>query len=111
VGTGIGSSRSLIYRIVANGSKSLLIREASEVMGVQFTHPDALSQGTSGCTASQSAASVGTLPQLMAHPLLLSSRGPSRLCSLLAQGSLWLVGICFMLGKAVVSLVKHKAVF
>lgn len=96
VGTGIGSSRSLIHGIVANGPKSLFsLEKPGRLWRVQFIHPDALSQCTRGYTASQSTASVGTLPP----PWLLSSRGRSCTWILLTLGSLWLVGICFMLAR------------
>lgn len=107
VGTGIGSSRSLICGIVANGPKSLLIREAWAVMTSVICSPRCVIPGhKEGYTASKSTAGAGTLP-----PPLRSSRGHSCLWNLLVLDSFWLVGTCFTLGKAVVSLVKHKAVF
>lgn len=110
VGTGIGSSRSLVCGIVANGPKSLLIREAWELMksAISSLRPITPGHKRLHSTASQGAASVGTLPP----PLLLSPRGHPCLWSLLTLGSLWLVGTCFMPGKAVVSfVVSWAAVF
>lgn len=109
VGTGIGSSRSLVCGIAASGPESLLVSEAWEMRKTAIYSPRLIIPGHKNpglCTASQSTASVGiassTVPEL---------QGPFCSWSLLTLGSKWLVDTCFVLDEAVVILAKHKAVF
>lgn len=71
MGTGIGTSRSLISGVIANGPKCLLIREVlDETWEVQFSHPGTccLDAWDGAYIASQSSAGVGTPPPLLPSP-------------------------------------------